>query len=100
LRPFPVVRDVVSKQNFLKHSYQGGKVCVIDKTRHRRGVAAGASAATKARREDESAEIILVEKGPYVSYANCGLPYYISGEIEDRGKLLVTTPQVFESALT
>ena len=60
------------------------------------GVAAGASAATKARREDELAEIVLIEKGPYVSYANCGLPYYISGEIEDRGKLLVTTPQVFE----
>ena len=60
------------------------------------GVAAGASAATKARREDELAEIILVEKGPYVSYANCGLPYYVSGEIGDRGKLLVTTPQVFE----
>lgn len=95
LRPFLVVRDAVSKKNFLKHSYQGGGVCV-DKTRHRRGVAAGASAATKARREDELAEIILVEKGPYVSYANCGLPYYVSGEIGDRGKLLVTTPQVFE----
>lgn len=60
------------------------------------GVAAGASAATKARREDDHAEIVLVEKGPYVSYANCGLPYYISTEIEDRRKLLITTPQVFE----
>lgn len=60
------------------------------------GVAAGASAATKARREDEFAEIVLLEKGPYVSFANCGLPYYISGEIESRDKLIVTTPQMLE----
>lgn len=54
------------------------------------GVAGGASAATRARRLDESAEIILLEKGADPSFANCGMPYYIGGEIEDRAKLLVT----------
>jgi NADPH-dependent 2,4-dienoyl-CoA reductase/sulfur reductase-like enzyme/rhodanese-related sulfurtransferase len=55
------------------------------------GVAGGASAATRARRVNESAEIILFEKDEYVSFANCGLPYYVGGEIEDRDKLLVAT---------
>ena len=44
---------------------------------------------------DEAADIILLEKGAYISYANCGLPYYIGGVIEDRAKLLVQTPQSF-----
>jgi NADPH-dependent 2,4-dienoyl-CoA reductase/sulfur reductase-like enzyme/rhodanese-related sulfurtransferase len=57
------------------------------------GVAGGASAATRARRLSESAEIIVFERGPDVSFANCGLPYYIGGEIKDRAKLLVTTPE-------
>ena len=57
------------------------------------GVAGGASAATRARRLSEEAEIILFERGPDVSFANCGLPYYVGGEIAERGKLLVTTPQ-------
>jgi len=57
------------------------------------GVAGGASAAARARRLDEHAEIILFERGPYVSFANCGLPYHIGGEITDRAKLLVQTPQ-------
>ena len=48
------------------------------------GVAAGASAAVRARRMDDSAEIVLLEKGPYVSFANCGLPYYVGGDIPDR----------------
>jgi NADPH-dependent 2,4-dienoyl-CoA reductase/sulfur reductase-like enzyme/rhodanese-related sulfurtransferase len=56
------------------------------------GVAGGASAATRARRLSEDAEIVLVERGPDVSFANCGLPYYLGGEIKERGKLLVTTP--------
>ncbi len=56
------------------------------------GVAGGASAATRLRRLDEKAEIILFEKGPYISYANCGLPYYIGGEIKERENLLVTKP--------
>lgn len=57
------------------------------------GVAGGASAAARARRLDESAEILLFERGEYVSFANCGLPYYIGGEIEDREELFVTTPE-------
>jgi NADPH-dependent 2,4-dienoyl-CoA reductase/sulfur reductase-like enzyme/rhodanese-related sulfurtransferase len=57
------------------------------------GVAGGASAATRARRVDESAEIVLFERGPYISFANCGLPYHIAGEIEDRSKLLIMTPE-------
>ena len=57
------------------------------------GVAGGASAATRARRLDENAEIVLFERGPDVSFANCGLPYYVGGEIVKRERLLVTTPQ-------
>lgn len=57
------------------------------------GVAGGASAAARARRLSEEAQIILFERGPDVSFANCGLPYYIGGEIADRDKLLVVTPQ-------
>lgn len=57
------------------------------------GVAIGAGAAAKARRMDESAEIIVVERGPYVSFANCGLPYYLGAVIKERGKLLLHTPQ-------
>ncbi|MFZ1381293.1 MAG: pyridine nucleotide-disulfide oxidoreductase, partial [Scrofimicrobium sp.] len=57
------------------------------------GVATGMSAAARARRLDESAEIIVFEKGPYVSFANCGLPYYVGGEIKDQSKLLVQTPE-------
>jgi NADPH-dependent 2,4-dienoyl-CoA reductase/sulfur reductase-like enzyme/rhodanese-related sulfurtransferase len=56
------------------------------------GVAGGASAAARARRLSENAEIVLFERGPDVSFANCGLPYYVGGEIADRKKLLVTTP--------
>jgi NADPH-dependent 2,4-dienoyl-CoA reductase/sulfur reductase-like enzyme/rhodanese-related sulfurtransferase len=61
------------------------------------GVAGGATAAARARRVSESAEIILLERGPYVSYANCGLPYYISRDIQKRSKLLLQTPEGFES---
>ncbi|MBL0219574.1 MAG: FAD-dependent oxidoreductase [Myxococcales bacterium] len=61
------------------------------------GVAGGATAAARARRLDETAEITLLERGPYVSYANCGLPYYIAGEIEDRAKLLLQTPEGFHA---
>ena len=57
------------------------------------GVAGGASAAARARRLSEAAEIVLVERGPDVSFANCGLPYYLGGVIADRAKLLVTTPE-------
>src|SRR6187401_1046396 len=56
------------------------------------GVAGGASAAARARRLSEDAEIVLFERGPDVSFANCGLPYYVGGAIADRQKLLVTSP--------
>ena len=55
------------------------------------GVAGGASAAARARRLSEDAEIVLFERGPDVSFANCGLPYYLGGAIPNREKLLVTT---------
>jgi len=58
------------------------------------GVAGGASAATRLRRQSESAEIILFEKGEYISYANCGLPYYIGGTIKDKERLIVTSPKL------
>ncbi|EMF0059402.1 FAD-dependent oxidoreductase [Enterococcus hirae] len=57
------------------------------------GVAGGMSAATRLRRLKEDAEIVVFEKGPYVSFANCGLPYYLSGEISERENLLVQTPE-------
>jgi len=56
------------------------------------GVAGGASAAARARRQDEFADITIIERGPDVSFANCGLPYHIGGEIEDRGRLALQTP--------
>lgn len=59
------------------------------------GVAGGATAAARIRRIDEHAEIVLFEKGEHISYANCGLPYYIGGSIADRDKLFVMTPQSF-----
>lgn len=59
------------------------------------GVAGGATAAARLRRSDEQAEILLLEKGKYISYANCGLPYYIGGVITEREKLLVQTPASF-----
>lgn len=59
------------------------------------GVAGGASAAARLRRLDEQAEIILLERGSEISFANCGLPYYIGGEITDKGALLLQTPESF-----
>lgn len=59
------------------------------------GVAGGATAAARLRRIDEKAEILLLEKGSYISYANCGLPYYIGGIIADRERLLIQTPESF-----
>ena len=60
------------------------------------GVAGGASAAARLRRLDETAEIIIFERGDYISFANCGLPYYIGGEIKDRDDLLLQTPESFK----
>ncbi|GGI65385.1 FAD-dependent oxidoreductase [Enterococcus alcedinis] len=61
------------------------------------GVAGGMSAATRLRRLNEEAQIIIFEKGPYVSFANCGLPYYVSGEITDKSQLLVQTPESLQA---
>ena len=61
------------------------------------GVAGGASCAARLRRLDEKAEILMVERGPYVSYANCGLPYHISGVIPKESSLLVGTEQMFRA---
>lgn len=63
------------------------------------GVAGGASAAARARRLSEDAHIVLFERGPDVSFANCGLPYYLGGEIADRDKLLVVTPERLRTRL-
>ena len=65
----------------------GNKVLIIG------GVAGGASTAARLRRLDETAEIIMFERGEYISFANCGLPYYIGGAIEERDALLVQTPE-------
>jgi NADPH-dependent 2,4-dienoyl-CoA reductase/sulfur reductase-like enzyme len=63
------------------------------------GVAGGATAAARLRRLDEKAEIILLERGEYISYANCGLPYYAGGTIKERSKLFVMTPARFKATL-
>ncbi len=60
------------------------------------GVAGGASAAARLRRLDEQAEIVVFDKGPYVSFANCGLPYYVGDVIQEEKKLLVATPELFK----
>ncbi|MDO5549974.1 MAG: FAD-dependent oxidoreductase, partial [Lachnospiraceae bacterium] len=61
------------------------------------GVAGGAGTAARLRRKDEHAEIILLEKGPHISYANCGLPYYVGKVIQEKEKLQLQTPQSFHS---
>lgn len=61
------------------------------------GVAGGASAAARLRRLDEKAQIIMFERGQYISFANCGLPYYIGGEIKDKASLTLQTPESFNA---
>lgn len=61
------------------------------------GVAGGASCAARLRRLDETAEILMVERGPYVSYANCGLPYHVSGVIPKESSLMVANEELFRS---
>ena len=63
------------------------------------GVAGGMSAAARARRLDEHAEIVVLEQGAYVSFANCGLPYHLSGEIAERDALLLHTPESLAASL-
>ncbi|MGL5163090.1 MAG: NAD(P)/FAD-dependent oxidoreductase, partial [Plesiomonas shigelloides] len=60
------------------------------------GVAGGASAAARARRVSEQAQIIMLERGEYISFANCGLPYHIGGTIPERQSLLLQTPESFK----
>ena len=60
------------------------------------GVAGGATAAARLRRLDEKAEIVIIERSGFISYANCGLPYYIGGAITDRGNLTLQTPESFQ----
>lgn len=67
------------------------KICIVG------GVAGGASAATRLRRLSEDADIVLFEKGDYISYANCGLPYYIGGAIQEQDALLVTKPDLLRN---
>jgi NADPH-dependent 2,4-dienoyl-CoA reductase/sulfur reductase-like enzyme len=67
------------------------KICIIG------GVAGGATAAARLRRLDEKSEIIVFERGDYISFANCGLPYHISGRIKERSSLLLQTPEGFWS---
>jgi CoA-disulfide reductase len=69
----------------------GKKVLIVG------GVAGGASAAARLRRLDENAEIIMFERDEYISFANCGLPYYIGETIKERGKLLVQTPEAMNA---
>ena len=59
------------------------------------GVAAGATAATRLRRLDERAEIVMLDKGPHVSFSNCSLPFRLSGTVDSTGKLVMMTPQAF-----
>ena len=61
------------------------------------GVAGGATAAARLRRLDENIKIVMFEKGEYISFANCGLPYYIGGEIKKKSYLTLQTPESFNS---
>src|SRR5574344_2221581 len=67
----------------------GKKVLIVG------GVAGGASAAARLRRLDENAEIIVFERGTHISFANCGLPYYIGGKITEKSSLTLQTPESF-----
>jgi NADPH-dependent 2,4-dienoyl-CoA reductase/sulfur reductase-like enzyme/rhodanese-related sulfurtransferase len=73
-----------------KNRKVGRKVVIVG------GVAGGASCAARLRRLDENAEILIVERGPYVSYANCGLPYHVGGVIPEESSLLVASPEMFK----
>jgi len=73
----------------MEHKIMNQRILIVG------GVAGGATAAAKARRVDEHVQIDIYERGQYVSFANCGLPYYISGKIKDRDKLLILTPDEF-----
>jgi NADPH-dependent 2,4-dienoyl-CoA reductase/sulfur reductase-like enzyme/peroxiredoxin family protein/rhodanese-related sulfurtransferase/TusA-related sulfurtransferase len=76
---------------FIMRYRMGKKILIVG------GVAGGATAAARLRRLDETAEIIMFERGEHISFANCGLPYYVGGVIKERKNLLVQTPEAFHS---
>ena len=78
-------------ENNLEEKRQSGKPRILIVG----GVAGGASCAARARRMSEKAEIMIFERGPYVSFANCGLPYYVGDVITDEKDLLIATPELF-----
>jgi NADPH-dependent 2,4-dienoyl-CoA reductase/sulfur reductase-like enzyme/rhodanese-related sulfurtransferase len=84
--------DVDTMENNLEEKRQPGKPRILIVG----GVAGGASCAARARRMSEKAEIIIFERGPYVSFANCGLPYYVGDVITDERDLLIATPELFK----
>src|SRR4030042_479607 len=73
-----------------KHSLGKPRILIVG------GVAGGASCAARARRLSEDAEIIVFERGPYVAFANCGLPYYVGDVITDERSLIIATPELFK----
>jgi NADPH-dependent 2,4-dienoyl-CoA reductase/sulfur reductase-like enzyme/rhodanese-related sulfurtransferase len=79
-----------NETNFNSPSGVGGKIVIVG------GVAAGATAAAKARRISPDAQITMLEAGPDISFANCGLPYYIGGDIKSRSKLILQSPESFK----
>jgi NADPH-dependent 2,4-dienoyl-CoA reductase/sulfur reductase-like enzyme/rhodanese-related sulfurtransferase len=85
--------DVDTMENNLEEKRQPGKPRILIVG----GVAGGASCAARARRMSEKAEIIIFERGPYVSFANCGLPYYVGDVITDEKDLLIATPELFKN---
>src|SRR4249920_2708136 len=83
-----------SNARLIPAEFEGGsfmKVIIVG------GVAGGASCAARLRRLDEKAEILMVERGPYVSYANCGLPYHVSGVIPKESSLMVANEELFRA---
>ncbi len=90
MRGFPPTRHNQTNMSENQAANKGGQRIIIVG-----GVAGGASCAARLRRLDETAEIVMLERGPYVSYANCGLPYHVGGVIEKESKLLVATEELF-----
>jgi NADPH-dependent 2,4-dienoyl-CoA reductase/sulfur reductase-like enzyme len=82
-----IKNKINQSQNDTMSNKKSKKIVIIG------GVAGGASAAARARRLDETSSITLLQSGPDVSYASCGMPYYIGGEIVDRAVMSVQTPQ-------
>lgn len=78
-----MIRKLLSKNYFSKNCKDQLKVCIVG------GVAGGASCATRLRRLSEDVKIKMFEKGEYISFANCGLPYHIGNVIKDRSKLII-----------